>query len=206
MNVVKPLAVVIVITAALTCKAGHEVSPFLARNIPSFTPVISSKLLGGYRNVKRLREKERAYGLENGLLQAVAEVESAGRIEVTKEEPHLEKTDSRVRKIKDPGTRKAALTSHGVFQILGIEALSRGVEISELYDLDASSELAASILSKYWHNSHHIDLSSRILETALAWNCGYLEAKCKELKPKGYLMAKAYSRKVYAAWLRSSAT
>lgn len=175
----KGFTALVLYTALLVCSIGWHYRAVLLPGIRIIAldayagALLPPRLAPRNLDPDPLRRIEYAYGLIPGLLTALGQQESGWNPRATRFEPHLLRADARIR-ILPEGIRAQAATSYGLFQILGIEALSRGVPIDDLTQPLKAAELSASMLAVHIYASpfRTASLALATRDALAKYNCG----------------------------------
>jgi len=112
----------------------------------------------------------RAYGQDPALIHAVIEQESNYDPEAVRFEGHLyEKLRDKVR---NDSKRMQLASSHGLMQVLGVEAQRRGVSYGALYDPETNIEVGTSMLTACVEKSSAKSKLERLKQGLSCYNTG----------------------------------
>lgn len=112
----------------------------------------------------------RTYALDPALVRAVIEQESGGQADAVRFEGHLyEKLRNKER---NDSRRMQLASSHGLMQVLGIEAQRRGVSFGALYDPETNIEVGTAILASCIEKSGATSKLERLKQGLSCYNTG----------------------------------
>lgn len=109
-----------------------------------------------------------SYGLDWKLLDALVEQESGYQADAVRFESHLYERLNE----KNASKRMQLASSHGLTQVLGIEAKRRGVSFAELYNPEVSLEVGANMLADCIERSKATKRMDKIKEGLSCYNSG----------------------------------
>jgi len=114
-----------------------------------------------------------AYSLGSKEIKTLALVESNANVNARRDEPNVIYLANRIKRSHIP--KKDLAAAHGAYQVLGLHAHERGLPLSDLYDPNSSTELAASLWAKckeYRCKSKRGTSRSCLRKAAVCYNAG----------------------------------